>query len=64
MRFKNRAAIQEVADEAVCLHSPESFYAVGHFFENFSEVTAPSRSHLWEVSSHEAYDARGVERQY
>jgi putative phosphoribosyl transferase len=27
------------ADEVVCLHSPEAFYAVGQFFEDFSEVT-------------------------
>ncbi|HET9468017.1 MAG TPA: phosphoribosyltransferase family protein [Vicinamibacterales bacterium] len=31
--------IQKEADEVVCLHSPEDFYAVGQFFENFSEVT-------------------------
>ena len=27
------------ADEVVCLQSPEDFYAVGQFFEDFSEVT-------------------------
>ena len=27
------------ADEVVCLCSPEDFYAVGQFFEDFSEVT-------------------------
>lgn len=33
------AAIQKEADEVVCLQSPEEFYAVGQFFEDFSEVT-------------------------
>ena len=27
------------ADEVVCLYAPEAFYAVGAFFEDFSEVT-------------------------
>jgi predicted phosphoribosyltransferase len=27
------------ADEVVCLYAPEDFYAVGQFFEDFSEVT-------------------------
>ena len=33
------AAIEKEADEVVCLQSPEDFYAVGQFFEDFSEVT-------------------------
>jgi predicted phosphoribosyltransferase len=33
------ASISTEADEVVCLHSPEAFYAVGQFFEDFSEVT-------------------------
>ena len=31
--------IRSEADEVVCLYSPEEFYAVGQFFEDFSEVT-------------------------
>jgi len=31
--------IQAEADEVVCLHAPVDFYAVGQFFEDFSEVT-------------------------
>ena len=31
--------IRSEADEVVCLHSPADFYAVGQFFEDFSEVT-------------------------
>ena len=31
--------MQAEADEVVCLCSPEDFYAVGQFFEDFSEVT-------------------------
>jgi predicted phosphoribosyltransferase len=27
------------ADDVVCLHAPEDFYAVGQFFDDFSEVT-------------------------
>jgi predicted phosphoribosyltransferase len=33
------AAIQAEADELVCLYAPIDFYAVGQFFEDFSEVT-------------------------
>ena len=32
------AALRREADEVVCLQSPEFFYAVGQFFEDFSEV--------------------------
>jgi predicted phosphoribosyltransferase len=31
--------IQAEADELVCLYAPVDFYAVGQFFEDFSEVT-------------------------
>ena len=31
--------IQAEADELVCLYAPVDFYAVGRFFEDFSEVT-------------------------
>ena len=31
--------IEAEADEVVCLHAPAEFYAVGQFFEDFSEVT-------------------------
>ena len=27
------------ADEVVCLYAPEDFYAVGEFFEDFSQVS-------------------------
>jgi predicted phosphoribosyltransferase len=33
------ASIEAEADEVVCLHAPDDFYAVGQFFEDFSEVT-------------------------
>jgi predicted phosphoribosyltransferase len=33
------AAIEAEADEVVCLDAPAVFYAVGQFFEDFSEVT-------------------------
>jgi predicted phosphoribosyltransferase len=33
------ARVGEAADEVVCLATPEPFYAVGQFFEDFSEVT-------------------------
>jgi len=33
------AQIQDEADEVVCLYAPAEFYAVGQFFEDFSEVT-------------------------
>ena len=31
--------LEAEADDVVCLHAPEDFYAVGQFFEDFSEVT-------------------------
>jgi putative phosphoribosyl transferase len=31
--------LREAADEVVCLYAPEEFYAVGQFFEDFSQVT-------------------------
>jgi predicted phosphoribosyltransferase len=33
------APIEAAADEVVCLYAPEDFYAVGQFFDDFSEVT-------------------------
>jgi predicted phosphoribosyltransferase len=33
------ARIEAEADEVVCLYAPEDFYAVGQFFDDFSEVT-------------------------
>jgi putative phosphoribosyl transferase len=33
------AQIEAEADEVVCLHSARDFYAVGQFFDDFSEVT-------------------------
>ena len=33
------AHIDAEADEVVCLHAPTDFYAVGQFFDDFSEVT-------------------------
>ena len=32
-------AIRAEADEVICLHAPADFYAVGQFFDDFSEVT-------------------------
>ena len=33
------AHVEAEADEVVCLHSERNFYAVGQFFDDFSEVT-------------------------
>jgi predicted phosphoribosyltransferase len=33
------ASIEEQADQVVCLYAPAEFYAVGQFFDDFSEVT-------------------------
>lgn len=35
------ARVREEADEVVCLYSTEPFYAVGEYFDDFSEVTDP-----------------------
>lgn len=37
--MQSLAQIAHEADEVVCLHAPADFYAVGQFFEDFSEVT-------------------------
>jgi putative phosphoribosyl transferase len=31
--------IKKLVDELICLHTPEEFYGVGMFYEDFSEVT-------------------------
>jgi predicted phosphoribosyltransferase len=36
---RSLAQIEDEADEVVCLYAPAEFYAVGQFFEDFSEVT-------------------------
>ena len=33
------AHLQEVADDVVCLHTPDDFEAVGQFFDDFSQVS-------------------------
>jgi putative phosphoribosyl transferase len=33
------ALIAKEADDVICLHSPAAFFAVGEFFQDFSEVT-------------------------
>ena len=33
------AQIRAEADDVVCLYAPADFYAVGQFFDDFSEVT-------------------------
>jgi predicted phosphoribosyltransferase len=33
------AALRREADEVVCLSSPEPFYSVGTWYENFDQVT-------------------------
>lgn len=38
--------IKEHADEVVCLYTSADFYAVGQFYENFSEVTDETVSQL------------------
>lgn len=38
--------IKEAADELICLYTSADFYAVGQFYENFSEVTDETVAHL------------------
>ncbi len=33
------AALKRLADEAICLHSPEDFSAIGQFYARFAQVT-------------------------
>ena len=32
------ASVQRFADRAICVHTPENFYAVGQFYRHFSQV--------------------------
>lgn len=45
--------IKEVADELICLYTSADFYAVGQFYENFSEVTDEMVAHLIEKATTE-----------
>jgi predicted phosphoribosyltransferase len=47
-------AIQAEADELVCLYAPAAFYAVGQFFEDFSEVTDDMVVHALMQHAHAA----------
>jgi len=31
--------LKENADEVICLYSPENFFAIGEFYENFEQVS-------------------------
>lgn len=37
--IENIELLKENADEVICLHSPEHFFAVGEFYENFEQVS-------------------------
>ena len=45
--------IQEKADELICLYTSADFYAVGQFYENFSEVTDETVSQLIKKANNE-----------
>jgi putative phosphoribosyl transferase len=33
------AEMQKYADQVICLHTPDPFYAIGQFYENFAQTT-------------------------
>ena len=35
----NIELLKENADEVICLYSPENFFAIGEFYENFEQVS-------------------------
>lgn len=44
-------SVKEMADEVVCLYAPFSLYAIGQFFENFSQVEDEEVIELLEKTS-------------
>lgn len=46
------AALEEEVDEIVCLVTPESFQAVGQWYQDFAQVSDDEVSELLEASRH------------
>jgi putative phosphoribosyl transferase len=47
------AEMQKEADHTICLHIPDSFYAIGQFYENFAQTTDGEVTRLLELNRQE-----------
>jgi putative phosphoribosyl transferase len=48
------AWIEKQVDQLICLHEPENFYAVGQFYDQFTQVTDDEVIHLLRRSQNES----------
>jgi putative phosphoribosyl transferase len=46
--------MQNDADQVVCLYTPDPFYAIGQFYENFAQTTDEEVIKLLKLSHHES----------
>jgi putative phosphoribosyl transferase len=50
--------LRRVVDDLVCLHTPEAFFAIGQFYEDFSQVSDEEVTSLLQLSAEQrAYEA-------
>ena len=50
--------LEKQADFVVCLHTPESFYAIGEFYENFAQTEDEEVKRLLKLSAQEVLKSR------
>jgi predicted phosphoribosyltransferase len=48
------AEMQKEADQVICLRTPDSFYAIGQFYENFDQTTDEEVTRLLKLSRQES----------
>ena len=48
------AEMQKEADQVICLHTPDSFYAIGQFYEDFAQTTDEEVTRLLKLSHQES----------
>ena len=50
--------LKKEADRVVCLHTPESFYAIGQFYENFAQTNDDEVIKLFKLSQQQLQGSR------
>jgi putative phosphoribosyl transferase len=48
--------LEKEADRVVCLHTPESFYAIGQFYENFTQTQDEEVTRLLKLRNKEVHE--------
>lgn len=56
------AEMQKDADQVICLHTPDSFYAIGQFYETFAQTTDEEVIRLLKLSHQESKRFQESER--